>query len=69
MLPRIFYYLITVKKLQMTVPLMYNFRSLSNFFPMIQVDDFLKCNSLHFTAQVRLFFVQKGNLKFSNSKM
>ena len=26
-------------------------------------------NSLHFTAQVRLFFVQKRNLKFSGSKM
>ena len=31
--------------------------------------DFLKFNSLHFIAQVRLFFVQKGNLKFSDSKM
>ena len=30
---------------------------------------FLKFNFLHFTSQVRLIFVQKGNLKFTDSKM
>ena len=39
----------------MTIPFMYNFRSLFNKFP----NDFLKFNFAHFTAQVRLFFVQK----------
>ena len=38
------------------------FRSNSTFFQM-------EFNSLPFTTQVRLFFVQKGNLKFSDSKM
>ena len=34
--PKIFYYLRTAKNFQITVPFMYNFRSLSNKFP----DDF-----------------------------
>ena len=54
-LPRIFY--------SLTVPFVYNFRSLSNKF------DFLKFNFSHFTYQVKLFFVEKGNLKFSEPKM
>ena len=45
----------------MTVLIKYNFRSSTNKFP--------KSNVSHFTAgQVRLFFVEKGNLKFSDSK-
>ena len=31
--------------------------------------DFLKFNFSRFTPQIRLFFVEKGNLKFSESKM
>ena len=31
--------------------------------------DFLKFSFLHFSPQVSLFFVEKGNLKFSNSKI
>ena len=48
----------------MTVPFMYNFRSISNKFPTI----FLSLIS-HFSPKVRLFFVEKGNLKFSDWKM
>ena len=50
----------------MTVPLMYNFRSLSNKFPTIFRS---KLNFLHFSPQINLFFVEKRNLKFSDSKM
>ena len=49
----------------MTVPFMYSFRSTSNQIPY----DFLKFNFSHFSPQVRLFFLEKGNLKFSDSKM
>ena len=44
----------------MTVPLMYNFRSLFNKFPKI----FFKFNFSYFTPKVKLFFVEKGNIKF-----
>ena len=40
----------------MTVPFMYNFR-------------FSEVNFSHFTLQIKLFFEEKGNLKFSDSKM
>ena len=30
---------------------------------------FLKFNFAHFTGQVKLFFLKKGNLKFSDSKI
>ena len=43
---------------------MYNFRSLSKI-----PYDFLKFNFPHFTPQVRLFLVEKGNLRFLESKM
>ena len=43
----------------MTVPFMYNFRSLSNKFPTI----FYSLIFPHFTAQVTLFFVQKKKPK------
>ena len=36
-LPRIFYFLRTAKNFLMTIPFMYNFRSLSNKFPTISV--------------------------------
>ena len=50
----------------MTTPFIYNFRSgLSNKFP----NDFQKFNFAHFTPQVKQFFVEKGNLKFSDSEM
>ena len=49
----------------MTVPFMYNFRSLSNKIPY----DFLKFNLSPVTPQVKLFFLVKGNLKFSEPKM
>ena len=59
-MPRIFDNLRKAKNFQMTVPLMYNFRSLSNKFPKI----FFKFNFSHFTPKVKLFFVEKGNIKF-----
>ena len=64
-LPRIFCYLTTAKNLSITVPFTYNFRNFSHKFP----TGFLKLNLSHFTPQVMLFFVEKRNLKFSDSKM
>ena len=43
---------------------MYNFRKVIYQIPY----DFLKFNFSHFTPQIRLFFVEKGNLQFSDSK-
>ena len=60
--PRIFSYLKTDKHFWMTVLIKYNFRTSTN--------KFFKFNFSHFTAgQVGLFFVEKRNLKFSDSKM
>ena len=42
-----------------------NFRSIYNQIP----HDFLKFNLLESSPQVWLFFVEKGNQKFSDSKM
>ena len=52
----------------MTIPLMYNFRSLFNKFPTIFS---LKFNFSHFILRIKLFFffAEKGNLKFIDSKM
>ena len=36
---------------------------------LINSHDFLKYNFPHCNSQVKLFFVKKGNLKFSDSKM
>ena len=44
---------VRLKKIYMAIQFMYNFRSLFNKFPTIS-----KFNFVHFTAQVRLFFVQ-----------
>ena len=41
-----------------------NFRSIYNQIPY----DYLKFNLLEFSPQVRLFFVEKGNLTFSDLK-
>ena len=49
----------------MNVPFMYNFRNLSNKYPY----DFLKVVFSYFTTQVILFFLEKGNLKLSDSKL
>ena len=43
---------------------MYNFRSLFNKYPTIFLNLFF-----HISLQVRLFFVAKGNLKFSLKKL
>ena len=45
----------------MTIPFMNKFRNLSYKF-------LLKFNRSHFTPQVKLFLVEKGNLKFSVEK-
>ena len=55
LLPIIFSILRTAKNFQMTIPFMSKFRSLPYKF-------LLKFNRSHFTPQVKLFFVQKGNL-------
>ena len=54
----------TAKNFQITVPFMYNFRSLSNKFPTIFPTIFL----FHSTSQVRLFFVEKRKSKIFGFK-
>ena len=49
------------------VPFLCNFRRVSNKFP--SMNDFLTFNFSNFTPQVKLFFVGKGNIKFSDSKV
>ena len=63
--PSIFFCLRTAKNLQMNYPSMYKFSKLILQIPY----DFLNFNSSCFTTQVTLFFVEKGNLRFSDSKM
>ena len=63
-LPRIFFSLMKATYFSMTVPFTdsrYIFRSLSNKFPAYY---FLKLSLLHFTQQVKLFFLEKGKLYF-----
>ena len=59
-MPRIFYTLRKAKNFQMVVPFeAYLINSLR----------FSEFNSSHFTPQIKLFFAEKGNVKFSDSKM
>ena len=51
----------------MTVPFMHNFEAY--LINSLRFSEFLKFNFSHFTTQVKLFFVENGNLKFSESKM
>ena len=52
-------------------------KSLDDHFIHVQISQliqqilyyFLQFNFLHFTPQVKIFFVEKGNLKLSDSKM
>ena len=63
-MPRIFYCLNMAKNFYMIVPFRYNFRSLSKKIHC----DFLKFNFSYVDLYFRLIFLEKGKLKFSDSK-
>ena len=65
-LPRIFRYLRTAKNFYMTVPFMYNFRSLSNKLATIFWSLIF---ALYFTGKTIFLSKKKSNLKFSDPKM